>query len=88
MDAEQVMEAPNGRTISWPKGGKGKLVHQLNAPSPMMTAEEVAVMVRPHVRTIHRLARSDEIPHVRVGADFRFIREEIKQWCKDRIGQP
>jgi excisionase family DNA binding protein len=64
-----------------------KLSRQFAAPSPMITATEVAVMVRAHVRTIYRLVRAGAIPHIRVGADVRFVREEIERWCKDREGQ-
>jgi hypothetical protein len=56
--------------------------------SPLMAAAEVVVMVRAHAKnTIHLPAHGGKIRYVRVGGDFRFVREEINHWCKDRMGR-
>jgi excisionase family DNA binding protein len=65
------------------KRGRGKL-SQFAISSPLMTAVEVATLVKAHVRTINRMVEAGTIPYFRVGAGVRFNRERIDAWMRER----
>jgi excisionase family DNA binding protein len=46
----------------------------------ILTVKEVADYLKVNERTIYRLATKKEIPSFRVGASWRFKREEIDEW--------
>jgi excisionase family DNA binding protein len=49
---------------------------------PVMTADEVAELLRVHKSTISRLLKAGKIKSFRVGADHRFTRQAIDEWRK------
>lgn len=49
----------------------------------VMTADEVASLLRVSRWHVYELAQSGSIPHVRLGRTLRFSREALRQW----IGQ-
>jgi excisionase family DNA binding protein len=52
----------------------------------LLTAEEVAQVLRMHERTVRRLATKDEIPGARrVGREWRFIRTEIEKFIGEAL---
>lgn len=48
----------------------------------ILTATEVAEMLGVSRETIYRLARSNQIPHFRVGTALRFSKEKVKEWIE------
>ena len=46
----------------------------------VMNAEEAAHFLGAHVETVRRLARNGEIPAYKVGKDWRFRREALRNW--------
>lgn len=51
----------------------------------IMTVKEVAEYLKVNERTIYRLATRKEIPAFRVGASWRFKREEIDGWMARQV---
>lgn len=43
----------------------------------VMKTEEVAALLRVTVQHVRSLARSQQIPHMRIGTEYRFVREEL-----------
>lgn len=54
----------------------------------VMTAEEVAEYLGLAVETIYRKARAGEIPAVRIGRRWRFIRETLEDWLRGETQVP
>ena len=46
----------------------------------VMTAAEVAELLRIPVSTVYELARRGRIPGHRIGRTWRFVRREIEEW--------
>ena len=46
----------------------------------MLTVRELAEYLRVHQPTVYRLLRQQKLPAFRVGADWRFNREQIERW--------
>jgi excisionase family DNA binding protein len=51
-----------------------------NTGPRMLTVREWAEYLRVHQATVYRLLRQQKLPAFRVGADWRFNREEIERW--------
>lgn len=49
----------------------------------MMTTQELVEYLKIHENTIYEYAKQG-MPCYRVGKNFRFELEEVKQWLKDR----
>ncbi len=52
--------------------------------SEAYTAEEIAKYLKLHPYTIRRLAREKKIPAFRVGGQWRFRKDEIDAWSKNK----
>ena len=50
---------------------------------PVLTVRELAGYLRVHQSTVYRLVRERKLPAFRVGADWRFNREELERWMID-----
>lgn len=48
------------------------------------TVEEIAEYLRLHPYTIRRLAREKKIPAFRVGGQWRFRKDEIDKWSRNK----
>lgn len=46
----------------------------------VLTLRQAAHLLHCHTTTLYRLCRSDEIPHFRLGSDYRFVREILDGW--------
>jgi excisionase family DNA binding protein len=59
-------------------------------PSPirLLTAREVARILRVSRRSVYQLARRGEIPHVRIGRFVRFRADEIDAWTRSADRPP
>jgi excisionase family DNA binding protein len=49
------------------------------------TAEEIAKYLRVHPYTVKRLARANKIPGFKVGGQWRFRKDEIDRWSKNKF---
>lgn len=47
---------------------------------PLASAEEAAVYLRIHVKTLRRLAREGQVPCARIGKYYRFRVSELDHW--------
>lgn len=54
----------------------------------VMVIADVCAYLRCHQSTVYRLCKSGQLPHFRLGADFRFLESDIQQWIKDRTATP
>jgi excisionase family DNA binding protein len=50
----------------------------------MLTLPEVAKLLRVHESTIYRLLRRRELPAFKIGRDWRFRRDSIERWMRER----
>lgn len=50
----------------------------------ILKLEEVAEILKIHKSTVYRLLKKGEIPAMKIGADYRFIGEELESWVKSR----
>lgn len=51
-----------------------------NTPESVMTVKEVADYLRVNQRTVYRLAIDRRLPCFKVGANWRFKRDDIDGW--------
>jgi len=56
-------------------------------PNDILTVKEVADYLKVNERTIYRLATNGELPAFRVGASWRFRRNEIDNWITEQSKQ-
>lgn len=49
-----------------------------------LTTKELAIMLKIQEQTIRMWAREGRIPFVKVGSDYRFIREEVVKVLRDK----
>ncbi len=68
-------------TEEWEEGTK--LATESELPR-VLTVSELADYLHVHQSTIYRMLKRNELPSFKVGADYRFNREEIDRW---RFGQ-
>jgi excisionase family DNA binding protein len=54
---------------------------------PVLTAYEVAKLLRINRSTLYGLIRNHQIPFFRVGSDYRFDRLAIDEWRRAQEGQ-
>ena len=54
----------------------------------VMTAEEVAEWLGLSVETIYRKARSGEMPALRIGRRWRFLRGALQRWARGEGERP
>ena len=50
----------------------------------LLTVEELADTLKVNARTIHRFVQRRELPAIRVGRQWRFRREWVEAWLKER----
>ena len=50
--------------------------------SKVLTIPEVAVFLKCHTSSIHRMLKKGQIPGFKIGTDWRFNIEEIVEWTK------
>lgn len=52
----------------------------VSASSALLTADEVAAMLRVTAAWVYAQTRADRIPHVRLGRYVRFRQDAIEEW--------
>jgi excisionase family DNA binding protein len=50
----------------------------------MLTVEDVASYLGVSLATIYRLTQKGKIPAQKVGGQWRYLKEEIDRWMKER----
>ncbi len=50
----------------------------------IMTVQDVASYLKLNERTVYRMAMSVKIPAFKVGASWRFKREDIEKWIEEQ----
>jgi excisionase family DNA binding protein len=50
----------------------------------ILTVKDVAEYLKVNERTVYRMAAAGTLPAFKVGASWRFKREEIELWIKDQ----
>lgn len=58
------------------------------AHEAFLTTEEVLEYLQVNLRTVYRLIKTNSIPAVRVGRQWRFKRQDIDAWLAGRRGGP
>jgi len=53
--------------------------------SKYLTVAELSEYLRVHKTTIYRMLKEQKLPGFRIGSDWRFSLEAIKQWQLDRM---
>ena len=54
-----------------------------DTPSEILTANEVAALLKLHLKTIYKLAESGKIPAKQIGHSWRFRRSQILAYMGD-----
>jgi excisionase family DNA binding protein len=49
---------------------------------PLLSVPETARLLNVSVRTLYALVARDDIPHVRVGGQIRFVPEALEEWLR------
>ena len=52
-----------------------------------LTVEELAKYLKLHEFTVRRLAREGKIPSFKAGGQWRFRKDEIEKWSKNKTHQ-
>lgn len=50
----------------------------------IMKTKEVAAYLKIHPLTVNKLARAGKIPAFKIGTDWRFHKEHIDSWIKEK----
>jgi excisionase family DNA binding protein len=54
----------------------------MNELPEIMTIEQAADMLQVSARTIHRMVRKGQMPGRQVGSQWRFDRDQLRQWVR------
>jgi excisionase family DNA binding protein len=54
----------------------------------LLTVQEAAALLAVSDKTLYRMARLGQVPHVRVGRSLRFRREELEAWIRQQLIRP
>ncbi len=54
----------------------------------ILTTKEVAEYLHIHPFTVHKLAREGKIPAFKIGTDWRFHKNYIDRWIKEKLNSP
>lgn len=53
----------------------------------LLTAKEVAALLRVSSQTLYKMLEQGEIPAVKIGSQWRFDREKIRNWLEGRADE-
>ncbi len=54
----------------------------------LMTAEQVAEQMQVTVEWVHGMTREGRMPAIKLGRYWRFDREDVENWLRERRQQP
>ena len=63
---------------------EGGRVHLQLLPAAVLTSQELAGILRVHVKTVARWRRSQALPCVRLGGRIRFLGSDVLRWLSAR----
>jgi len=66
------------------KAYKGKIMQTMEVSSNFFTVRELASYLKMKPITIYKHASGGKIPGFKVGSHWRFRRETIERWIKDK----
>jgi excisionase family DNA binding protein len=52
----------------------------------LMTVKEVAALLRVSSQTLYKMLEAGTIPAVKIGSQWRFDRDQIRDWLKGQAG--
>jgi excisionase family DNA binding protein len=84
-DGAQLQLVADQATGPPPPAGGGKLD---GGPLPLMTAQEVAELLRVPRSTVYELARNRRIPFLKVGRRTLFAQQTLLDWIAAQTVQP
>ncbi|MFA6217138.1 MAG: helix-turn-helix domain-containing protein [Candidatus Omnitrophota bacterium] len=61
------------------------MAENINENKPIMTTKEVAEYLNIHPLTVNKYAREGKIPAFKIGTDWRFHKNYIENWIKDKV---
>lgn len=57
--------------------------------APLLTAVEVAELLKLNVETVYALIRKDRLPAAKIGGQWRFSEEKVRAWFNARhVSEP
>jgi excisionase family DNA binding protein len=84
-DGMQLQLVADEATFEEPRAGPREID---GGPPPLMTAQEVAELLRVPRSTVYELARSRRIPFLKVGRRTLFAQESLLEWIATQTVQP
>jgi excisionase family DNA binding protein len=84
-DGVQLQLVGDQATGAEPPAARGKLD---GGPLPLMTAQEVAELLRVPRSTVYELARNRRIPFLKVGRRTLFAQQTLLDWIAAQTVQP
>ena len=65
-----------------------KVAAVIKGVGEVMTVKDLSDYLQCNQSTIYRLLKRNEIPAFKVGSDWRFMTEEIRNWCRRKMTRP
>ena len=59
-------------------------MNPMESGNEILTIKEVCDLLQVHPTTLYKLIRQGKIPSFRIGADWRFRRDEIERWMAEK----
>lgn len=84
-DGMQLQLVEDEATVEEPAAASGKID---GGPPPLMTAQEVAELLRVPRSTVYELARNRRIPFLKVGRRTLFAQQTLLDWIATQTVQP
>jgi excisionase family DNA binding protein len=84
-DGVQLQLVADQATATEPPAARGK---PEGGPLPLMTAQEVADLLRVPRSTVYELARSRRIPFLKVGRRTLFSQQTLLDWIASQTVEP
>ena len=57
-------------------------------PETLLTASEVAQLLKLNIETVYKLIRTAGLPAAKVGSQWRFIESEVQRWVHSQSEAP
>ena len=54
------------------------------AKDEILKLDDLAVRLRVHKSTLYRMIKNGDLPHFRVGADYRVNWRQVEEWMNDQ----
>ena len=59
-------------------------MNPMESGNEILTIKEVCDLLQIHSTTLYKLSRQGKIPSFKIGADWRFRRDEIERWVAEK----